>query len=392
MSCYKYISSDDRVVSTNNLTEQVIHRSSSGGSFPPSTTKRSYYIEAYSGSANHVYDVTVGRTSDLALATAASGASYLTADLRTDLSRSAANYNQLAKILLGNDSNGNIQLFNRDVDDDPTTNTLKYTYFVNFNRGFTKDKIKPGTFSMEVLLSGTANTAEANKVSVVLSDVSGTTGPTKRLCQTGEYGVLYAVPATGTTKLTTMTAGGNETLAPQGLLFYEAGVAVVSPTIFSYYDASFNNPLSSSTFLSGNAAGLLSLTPKNPQLSGSYPLGTQATSSIADIFVSRSLGEISETLSTRILTASYQATTELNSTIYFCRAFNSEFNYSSNPTYLSASEIKVKGGDPLAQPVSYITSVGLYDDKNQLLAVAKLSEPIKKTPETELIARVRLDF
>ena len=46
----------------------------------------------------------------------------------------------------------------------------------------------------------------------------------------------------------------------------------------------------------------------------------------------------------------------------------------------------------MAQPVSYITTVGLYDDKNQLLAVAKVSEPIKKTPDTELIARVRLDF
>ena len=39
-----------------------------------------------------------------------------------------------------------------------------------------------------------------------------------------------------------------------------------------------------------------------------------------------------------------------------------------------------------------ISTVGLYSDDNQLLAVAKLSEPIKKTPETELIARVRLDF
>ena len=107
---------------------------------------------------------------------------------------------------------------------------------------------------------------------------------------------------------------------------------------------------------------------------------------------SNSMGDISQGLANRILTASYQAVTELNSTVYFCRAFNSEFNYSSNPTYLSGSEIRVKSGDPMAQPVSYITSVGLYDDKNQLLAVAKLSEPIKKTPDTELIARVRLDF
>ena len=43
-------------------------------------------------------------------------------------------------------------------------------------------------------------------------------------------------------------------------------------------------------------------------------------------------------------------------------------------------------------PVSYITTVGLYSADNELLAVAKLSEPIKKTPETELTLRVRLDY
>ena len=43
-------------------------------------------------------------------------------------------------------------------------------------------------------------------------------------------------------------------------------------------------------------------------------------------------------------------------------------------------------------PVSYITTVGLYNDANELLAVAKLSEPLKKTPDTEFTIRVRLDY
>ena len=54
----------------------------------------------------------------------------------------------------------------------------------------------------------------------------------------------------------------------------------------------------------------------------------------------------------------FNNTTELNSTIYFCEANNTEFNYSSNPTYLSSSEVVVKGNNPLADPVSYITTVG----------------------------------
>ena len=82
----------------------------------------------------------------------------------------------------------------------------------------------------------------------------------------------------------------------------------------------------------------------------------------------------------------------MNSTIYFCRANTGDYNYSSNPTYLSASKIRVKGDNPFAQPVSYITTIGLYSPNNELLAVAKLSEPLKKTPSNELTLRVRLDY
>jgi len=87
----------------------------------------------------------------------------------------------------------------------------------------------------------------------------------------------------------------------------------------------------------------------------------------------------------------FNNTVELNSTIYFCRVKNSQYNYSSNPTYLSQSQIRVKK-EKTDMPVSYITTVGLYNDANELLAVAKLSEPLKKTPDTEFTIRVRLDY
>ena len=88
---------------------------------------------------------------------------------------------------------------------------------------------------------------------------------------------------------------------------------------------------------------------------------------------------------------SYNNTTEINSTIYFCRAPVNKFNYSSNPTYISGSKMLVKNVS-LDSPVSYITSVGLYSADNELLAVAKLSEALKKTPQNELTLRVRLDY
>ena len=77
--------------------------------------------------------------------------------------------------------------------------------------------------------------------------------------------------------------------------------------------------------------------------------------------------------------------------IYFCRVNHQDFNYSGNPTYLSSSQIFVKN-DAQDMPVSYITSVGLYDENNQLVAVGKLSEPLRKDPTIEYTIRARLDF
>ena len=87
----------------------------------------------------------------------------------------------------------------------------------------------------------------------------------------------------------------------------------------------------------------------------------------------------------------FNNTIELNSAIYFCRVNHNEFNYSSNPTYVSGSKLVVKN-NVNDLPVTYITTVGLYSPDNELLAVAKLSEPIRKDPNTELTLRVRLDY
>jgi len=88
----------------------------------------------------------------------------------------------------------------------------------------------------------------------------------------------------------------------------------------------------------------------------------------------------------------FQNTTELNSTIYFCRANAGEFNYSSNPTFLSSSQIRVKNNDSLNNSRTYVTTIGLYSPDNELLATAKLSEPIQKDPTNALTFRVRLDY
>ena len=76
-----------------------------------------------------------------------------------------------------------------------------------------------------------------------------------------------------------------------------------------------------------------------------------------------------------------------------CLVKESDYNLSYNPTlvtnYASGS---VKDFATGSNFYTYATSLGLYNDNNELLAVAKLSEPIKKTPSTELTLRVRLDY
>jgi hypothetical protein len=89
---------------------------------------------------------------------------------------------------------------------------------------------------------------------------------------------------------------------------------------------------------------------------------------------------------------SFNNTTELNSTVYFCRLGFNDFNFSSNPSYLSSSQIIVKNNNAENDPASYVTTIGLYSPSNELLAVAKLSQPVKKTPAEEITFRVRLDY
>jgi len=138
---------------------------------------------------------------------------------------------------------------------------------------------------------------------------------------------------------------------------------------------------------SGGVSQLLTEDTKN-LLSGA--LGFSSTS-VRAILTGSTIKNCANQLRHRIHTLEFNNTTELNSTIYYCRAHHNEFNYSANPTYLTGSKIRVKTST-FDQPVSYITTVGLYSADNELLAVAKLSEPIKKTPDNDMTIRVRLDY
>lgn len=340
-STFKTLSSTD-TTTTRTLLNEVIPLTGTiaSGTYSDANIKnyshgmfQSVYDYPYlSSSANHIFDLTVGYHTSSAIANSANTLNTKKINI----------YNQMAQVLVGHDSTGSIQLF--DQNGDLTSGTkLKECIFVNFARLLTKDEVKKGSFELKVF-TGSANTSPANLLTI--SDY-GAASSFKVNSPAGEYGVLYtssaAVDGTGV-----------------GLLYYQAGIAVLTASIFN---GKFGPRTDTST----------------------------ATGSISTYLQTGSISGSADGFRNRLYNVQFNNTTELNSTIYFCRASHNEFNYSSNPTYLSSSKIVVKNTSTDA-PVSYITTVGLYSADNELLAVAKLSEPLKKDPTNELTVRVRLDY
>jgi hypothetical protein len=83
---------------------------------------------------------------------------------------------------------------------------------------------------------------------------------------------------------------------------------------------------------------------------------------------------------------------KVTSTHYFVRIKNGEYNFSNNPSYVTGSVGQLAQSTFINDPKSYITTVGLYNDNHELLAVAKLSKPLLKSFQRESLIRVKLDF
>ena len=83
---------------------------------------------------------------------------------------------------------------------------------------------------------------------------------------------------------------------------------------------------------------------------------------------------------------------KITSTHYFVRITNKQFNFSNNPTFVTGSTGTFLHASMLRNPSVYVTTIGMYDDMNQLLAVAKLSKPLLKSFNREALIKVKLDF
>jgi hypothetical protein len=363
---------DDDLVSTRTLLHEnipitgTIVSGSSYGTNNIKTYSHGMFVSMYdypylSSSANHLFDMTVGLTSD----SEGSSSSDLFVKKKTNI------YNQMGQVLAGHDTTGSILRFDRDGD--PATGGDKYDsmFFLNFSRLLVKDEIKKGSFELKLGISEDSENPFASIMTI--KDENGSTNY-KINSPSGEYGILYA------------SGGGTDLSADQtnksvGFVFYQAGIVALSTAIFAQSGTSSpsDNMLSNQY---GQLDGYV------PEMSGT----STVYSDVKQLFRNDTIAGACGALRNRIQNITFNNTTELNSTIHFCRVNHNDFNYSSNPTYLTGSQIRVKDSDVTAAPVSYITTVGLYSPDNELLAVAKLSEPLKKDPTQELILRVRLDY
>ena len=298
-----------------------------------------------SSSANHIFDLTNGYSNNSAISGSATAYNE---------SKKINVYNEMAQILAGFDENGAVREFDRNGDL-TGGDKIQSAFFINFARLLTKDEIKKQSFTVQVITGGVVTNPTGT---LTISDYGALTSY-KTNSPAGEYGILYTSSAGPTT--TTHESG-------VGLVYYQAGIAVLTSSIFDGDLTSYIGPnMANNATTADNYAG------------------------VSELFVSGSISGSADAFRNRLYNISFNNTVEINSTIYFCRANNNEFNYSSNPTYLSSSTIVVKN-NAQELPRSFVTSVGLYSADNELLANAKLSEPLEKNPTDEFVLRVRLDY
>lgn len=345
---FKTIDNASDVVSTRNLLHEAIPITGTilSGTYSDENIKyfshgmfQSVYDYPYlSSSANHILDLTAGYSNASSLSGAAS----------TQNAKKINIYGEMAQVLAGFDQYSVPRLFDKDGDLTGGTK-IKEGVFINFTRLLAKDEIKKGSFTLDLGVNQSYTAPFGERIK--LTDTSGSEG-FKVNSPAGEYGILYATNTSGTPLATDDVKAG--------LIYYQAGIAVVTASVFG-------SLLSTPAYINSDTEGI------DAVLTGS------------------TIDSITNEFRHRINNISFNNTTELNSTVYFCRANHNDFNYTSNPTYLSSSKIVTKNNST-DTPVSYVTTVGLYSADNELLAVAKLSEPLKKDPTTEFTLRVRTDY
>ena len=239
-----------------------------------------------SSSANHIFDITVGYDESSPLSGTAG---------KTMQSKKINMYNQFSQVLLGYTGSANtVRLFESDLLLDGV-GQMPDVAIISFARLLTKDQIKQGTFNIEFGVgpwsSGTMNDT------ITLQDLRASPTDEGTVNSVGgDYGVLYDSTAS--------VGDASANTSSYGVVFYQAGIAVISGSLWN-------------TYITGahvfNSASVLS---------ESNPTGQSWQESL----VSSSISGTCDALRHRIKNITFNNSTEINSTIYFCRLPVNKFN------------------------------------------------------------------
>jgi hypothetical protein len=235
-------------------------------------------------------------------------------------------------------------------------------YFVNYTRARIKEKLDAGAWQLTLgQLSGSAvpnnvhtgsNVRLATNPSfITLIDDSSNTTVTNVVNGARLFNIVSG----------SLTDGVYSSSSPvfYGLAYPDLGILALNADILDV-SASFN------TVTGSNIAG-----------DNAFKLFTAISGAMATSTTFAAQGRSAETVS---------------STHYFVRVKNAEYNFSNNPTFVTGSVGEIAQPTFIGDPKVYITTIGMYNNRQELLAVGKLSQPIKKTFSNEVLIKVKLDF
>lgn len=306
-----------------------------------------YYIDCYdknvtSASAEVQFSITYGDIRGY-------GAPSLT-NFDDSLMSTRAVYTQFRNVLLAPGDS----LFSVYSGSTSAGHNLSSFYAININRSRYKERLDPG--NMQLKLQGASGT-------VVLIDDSG--GTDENVTTAGRVYNLVSgslnIGSALTASINSYTASNGQGF---GLFYPDMGVILLNPEALAS---------SVTTALAPARSGSLAL---NQYFVRTVPSGAVAL-----------LNAINNG-------ADFQArrTENVSTSHYFVRANNREYNFSNNPTFVTGSAGQFNVAMFERDPKVYITSVGLYNDASELLAVAKLSTPVEKSFDKEISIKVKLDF
>jgi hypothetical protein len=341
-----FVVSADSVVapawSTNLSTLTLMYTSST----QEASTTGNYYLNIFQTSSN-LYNAETQFS--IAYADALGSGSVLYDPGIDGLSPTRTIYGQFRNLVLG-DENANFIFQNA---------TGSNFFIISLNRSRYKQTLFPGSFNLQLYsgsstlnLTDNSNTSltttycDAGRLYQIVTGSNGyaarsaqsASGITDGITSSGSYG--YFLPDIGTIILNAATLA---------LPFISGGINLTLPRSYNYDD---NTP--------------------------------------ALLYRSGSVGLVSSSGNFSNFSVLSQET--VTSDFIFVRARNAEFNYSVNPSFISGSSGNIVYDTFIQNPVTYITGVGMYNDTNDLLAVAKLSKPLKKDFTKEALVRVKLDF